>query len=107
MRTKFDIVSARTVDDKENQKKYVVYDIKIYHQGSDNDTQAIFVERRYSDFLELFLNLRQNYPQLTTKISFPRKVLIGKFIFLFFFFSLTFTFTFFFKISRNKAQMNS
>ncbi|KAK6622681.1 hypothetical protein RUM43_008523 [Polyplax serrata] len=78
MWTKFDIVSARTVDTKDGQK-YVVYSIKIYQEGGSCDSQAIFVERRYTDFLELYNNLRQGYPMLTARISFPRKVLIGNF----------------------------
>lgn len=80
MWTKFDIVSARTIDTRDGQKKYVMYSIKIYQEGCESESHAIFVERRYRDFLELYNTLRQSYPGLTAGISFPRKVLLGKYL---------------------------
>lgn len=78
MSAKFEIVSARTVENKDGQKKHVAYTILIRKDGS-NDAYPVVIERRYTDFLELYRSLRQNYPPLTSQISFPRKVLLGNF----------------------------
>lgn len=77
MWTKFDVISARTIDTKDGQKKFVMYSIKIHKAGSENDNQAVIVERRYTDFLELYTSLCQAFPRLAAMVSFPRKVLLG------------------------------
>lgn len=78
MCAKFEIVSARTVEGKDGQKKHVAYTILIRKDGT-NDIYPIVIERRYTDFLELFKTLRQDYPRLTSQFSFPRKVILGNF----------------------------
>lgn len=47
--------------------------------GKAADPHPAVIERRYSDFLELFVALKKEFPALMTGISFPRKVLIGNF----------------------------
>lgn len=78
MCAKFEIVSARTVENKDGQKKHVAYTVLIRKDGP-NDTYPVVIERRYTDFLELYKTLRQDYPHLTSQFSFPRKVIIGNF----------------------------
>ncbi|XP_047109297.1 sorting nexin-21 [Schistocerca piceifrons] len=73
---KFEIVSARTVE-KENEKKHVAYTLMIRKDSVQPDPNPAVIERRYTDFLELYDGLRRNFPALMTGIPFPRKVLTG------------------------------
>ena len=75
---KFDVVSVRTVEEA-GQKKHVAYTILVKKEGSTSDPHPAVIERRYSDFLDLFLALRKEFPAQMTQVSFPRKVLIGNF----------------------------
>ncbi|KAK3915139.1 Sorting nexin-21 [Frankliniella fusca] len=75
---KFEIVSVRIVEET-GQKKHVAYTINIRKDGETPDPHPAVIERRYSDFLDLFLGLRKEFPSLMSNVSFPRKVLIGNF----------------------------
>ncbi|KAE8737854.1 hypothetical protein FOCC_FOCC016684 [Frankliniella occidentalis] len=76
---KFEIVSVRIVRIEAGQKKHVAYTISIRKDGETPDPHPAVIERRYSDFLDLFLALRKEFPTLMSNVSFPRKVLIGNF----------------------------
>lgn len=55
------------------------YTIRVRKDGFPIDPHPAFIERRYSDFLDLFLALRKEFPTLMAGVSFPRKVLLGNF----------------------------
>lgn len=61
-------------------KKYVVYDLHIRQDSTiSTDSNPVTIERRYTDFLKLYDNLRAEHPVSMGSIPFPKKVLIGNF----------------------------
>lgn len=75
---KFQIVSSRTVEGFENEKKFVAYMVQA-KQATDSgireiDPEPANVERRYTHFQDLYQGLKKEYPALLSSISFPRKV---------------------------------
>ena len=50
------------------------YTISVKKKGVFCDPHPAVIERRYSDFLDLFLALRKEFPLLMSQVSFPRKV---------------------------------
>lgn len=73
----FEVVSARTVNNI--RKKYVAYTLLVKRSPGLDRFPAI-IERRYSDFLELFLNLKKHYPpELQSVNYFPKKTVLGNF----------------------------
>ncbi|CAG2055245.1 unnamed protein product [Timema podura] len=75
---KFEVVYARTVD-QENQKKHVAYTVMIRKDGAKPDPNPAVVERRYTDFLELYASLRRENLALMGNVAFPKKVILGNF----------------------------
>ncbi|PNF29731.1 hypothetical protein B7P43_G11196 [Cryptotermes secundus] len=75
---KFEVVSARTVDHN-SEKKHVAYTIMVRKDAIQPDPNPAVIERRYSDFLELYESLRREFPSLMTSVTFPKKVLLGNF----------------------------
>ncbi|XP_069691976.1 sorting nexin-21 isoform X3 [Periplaneta americana] len=75
---KFEVVSARTVD-QSKEKKHVAYTVMVRKDGIQPDPNPAVIERRYSDFLELYESLRREFPSLMTGVTFPKKVIIGNF----------------------------
>lgn len=76
--TQFEVVPSRIVEEA-GQKDYVAYTVSVKKVGSMCDPHPAVIERRYSDFLNLYLSLRKEFPALMSSTSFPRKVLIGNF----------------------------
>ncbi|XP_013182900.2 sorting nexin-20 [Amyelois transitella] len=78
---KFEIVSSRTVEGDE--KKFVAYMMQASRNNKGvnemYDTDPANVERRYTNFLELYNGLRKEYPSLLSGVSFPRKMMVGNF----------------------------
>lgn len=73
---KFEIVSSRTVEGFENEKKFVAYMVQA-RQATESrvlDPDPANVERRYTHFLDLYNGLKKEFPALLSNISFPRKV---------------------------------
>ncbi|KAJ9601815.1 hypothetical protein L9F63_000043 [Diploptera punctata] len=75
---KFEVVSARTVD-QDNEKKHVAYTVMIRKDGLQPDPNPAVIERRYTDFLELYESLRREFPAQMARVTFPKKVLMGNF----------------------------
>nr|CAD7204407.1 unnamed protein product [Timema douglasi] len=75
---KFEVVYARTIT-VENQKKYVAYTVMIRKDGAQPDPNPAVVERRYTDFLELYASLRRENLALMGNVAFPKKVILGNF----------------------------
>ncbi|KAF6214496.1 hypothetical protein GE061_009239 [Apolygus lucorum] len=74
---KFEIVSARTVV-TENQK-YVAYTVMVTMAGPEEDPYPAVVERRYTEFLNLYTSLKGDFPELLQTVQFPKKALVGNF----------------------------
>lgn len=74
---KFEIVSSRTVEAIEKEKKFVAYMLQVRQDSTESrvfDPDPANVERRYTHFLELYNGLKKEHPSLINNISFPRKV---------------------------------
>lgn len=82
---RFEIPYARImppINEKETTtvKRYVAYDLNIRHESKrKTDDTPVTVERRYTDFLNLYDELKRDQPALMTAIPFPKKVFIGNF----------------------------
>ncbi|XP_075212239.1 sorting nexin-20-like [Lycorma delicatula] len=74
----FEIVSTRTVDNP-NDKKHVAYTVMVRKEGIEVDPYPSIIERRYTEFLTLYLCLRQSFPSAFTAFNFPKKLLTGNF----------------------------
>lgn len=74
---KFEIVSSRTVEGFDNEKKFVAYMLQARQHSTDSrvsDPEPANVERRYTHFLDLYNGLKKEFPALLSTVSFPRKV---------------------------------
>lgn len=82
---RFEIPFARVMpptNENENStvKKYVVYDLNIRQDSNQcTDANPVTIERRYTDFLNLYEALRKLYPTQINIIAFPKKVFMGNF----------------------------
>jgi hypothetical protein len=74
---KFEIVSSRTVDGVDSEKKFVAYMLQVRQDNKESslyDPDPANVERRYTHFLDLYNGLKKENAALLTNLSFPRKV---------------------------------
>ncbi|KPI98685.1 Sorting nexin-20 [Papilio xuthus] len=79
---RFEIVSSRTVEGEDKEKKFVAYMLQVRQDVSDSmafDPDPANVERRYTDFLCLYNGLKKDFPALLNNVTFPRKILMGNF----------------------------
>ncbi|XP_026727057.1 sorting nexin-20 [Trichoplusia ni] len=79
---KFEIVSSRTVDGFEKEKKFVAYMLQARQDSTEStvfDPDPANVERRYTHFLDLYNGLKKEFPALISNVSFPRKIVVGNF----------------------------
>ncbi|CAG9098614.1 unnamed protein product [Plutella xylostella] len=76
---KFEIVSSRTVDGAESEKKFVAYMLQVRQDSTVNDPDPANVERRYTHFCDLYNGLKKEFPKELSAISFPRKIVMGNF----------------------------
>ncbi|KAK9878413.1 hypothetical protein WA026_022054 [Henosepilachna vigintioctopunctata] len=74
----FEIISAR-IQEEVNERKYVIYNLQVRHLSGNDDLRPSLIERRYSQFLNLYNSLKIEYPELLVSIDFPKKVLLGNF----------------------------
>jgi hypothetical protein len=87
--TRFEIQFARILPNSNeseqqqqpnNSKKYVVYDVSCRQDTTtEEDKNATIIERRYTDFLKLYEQLKKESPQLIANIAFPKKRIMGNF----------------------------
>ncbi|XP_013107664.1 sorting nexin-20 isoform X1 [Stomoxys calcitrans] len=79
----FEILSARIMPpDGEDLKvkRYVVYNVTVRQDTRNSmDQQPATIERRYTDFRDMFQSLKRDHPQEMANIDFPNKVLMGNF----------------------------
>ncbi|KAM7354305.1 sorting nexin 21 isoform 2-T2 [Cochliomyia hominivorax] len=61
-------------------KRYVVYELTVrLDTRASIDPRPARIQRRYTDFRELYTALKQEYPKEMSNIDFPNKVLVGNF----------------------------
>lgn len=78
---RFEVTSARILPtENTNVKKYVLYSIQLRMEGgSIEDKEEAIIERRYTELLNLYENLKKDHPTLVQDIIFPKKRLTGNF----------------------------
>lgn len=57
----------------------MVYTLQIRHVTAVDDASPAILERRYTDFYNLYTELYKQHAKLMPQITFPKKVLIGNF----------------------------
>lgn len=72
---KFEIPSTRTINEDKTDKKYVLYILCVRLEGS-GDGNPTYIHRRYTNFENLYNNLKTSYPSLMANVNFPKKVCI-------------------------------
>ncbi|XP_060517274.1 sorting nexin-21 isoform X2 [Cylas formicarius] len=73
----FEIISTRIAEDSD--KKYVIYTLQVRFISGTDDPNPSVIDRRYTDFLNLYNSLKRDYPSLMANVTFPKKVLTGNF----------------------------
>lgn len=82
---RFEIPYARImppINEKETTtvKRYVAYDLNVRQESNRKvDDTPVTIERRYTDFLQLYDELRKDHAAQMTTIPFPKKVFMGNF----------------------------
>ncbi|KAH8412757.1 hypothetical protein KR009_005370, partial [Drosophila setifemur] len=79
---RFDILLAHIMPPEGGDvkiKRYVVYELTVSQDGEAVDTQPAKIERRYTDFRELYMGLKRQHPAEMANKYFPAKVLMGNF----------------------------
>lgn len=79
---RFEIMEAhimpREVEDA-RIKRYIVYFLTVRQDSDVMDAQPATLERRYTDFRNLYECLKRMHPQELNNLKFPQKVLMGNF----------------------------
>lgn len=81
----FEILTARIMPPEGEDpkvKRYVLYELtvrQITRSIRYTDPQPVVIERRYTDFRDLYTALKREHPVQMASIDFPNKVLVGNF----------------------------
>ncbi|XP_034472845.1 sorting nexin-21 [Drosophila innubila] len=79
---RFEILMAHIMPregDDPKIKRYVVYELTVRRDSNVMDAQPVKIERRYTDFRELYQCLKREHPNELSNLTFPNKVLMGNF----------------------------
>lgn len=81
---RFEVLSAKVLPQSEgnNAKKFVLYMIQVRMECNEAELEEgkeAAIERRYTDLLNLFENLKKDHAALLNDVTFPKKKLIGNF----------------------------
>lgn len=60
-------------------KRFVIYELTVRQDSSTMDEQPAKIERRYTDFRDLYQCLKRELPNELASVNFPSKVLMGNF----------------------------
>ncbi|XP_011206977.2 sorting nexin-20 isoform X3 [Bactrocera dorsalis] len=60
-------------------KRYVIYELSVRQDSSIIDPQPASIQRRYTDFRNLYNILKKEFPNKMSTLYFPNKVLVGNF----------------------------
>ncbi|XP_018794329.1 PREDICTED: sorting nexin-20 isoform X2 [Bactrocera latifrons] len=60
-------------------KRYVIYELSVRQDSSIIDPQPATIQRRYTDFRNLYNILKKEFPNKMSTLYFPNKVLVGNF----------------------------
>lgn len=75
----FEITAAHISEDSAVEKKHIIYTLQVRHASGKEDACPSTIQRRYTQFYNLHNDLKTEFPQLMSSISFPKKVLLGNF----------------------------
>lgn len=75
----FEIVSAFICEKEGPDKKYVTYKLVVRHASGKHDATPATIDRRYTDFYNLYMTLKKDFPDLMSSVVFPKKVILGNF----------------------------
>ncbi|XP_030240973.1 sorting nexin-21 isoform X1 [Drosophila navojoa] len=79
---RFEILLAHIMP-RENEdvkiKRFVIYELTVRQDSSTMDEQPAKIERRYTDFRDLYQCLKRELPNELASVNFPSKVLMGNF----------------------------
>ncbi|XP_022912673.1 sorting nexin-21 [Onthophagus taurus] len=75
----FEVISAYICEKEGVDKRFVIYTIQVRHISGRDDSKPATIERRYTDFLNLYNGIKKDYPELMSTVVFPKKVLTGNF----------------------------
>lgn len=75
----FEITAAHISEDSLVEKKHIIYTLQVRHASGNDDSYASTIERRYTHFYNLHNELKSEFPQSMSSVSFPKKVLLGNF----------------------------
>lgn len=71
---KIEVASARTCE--EDEKKYVLYIVRVSKESEEQiDSEPSEFARRYTQFSDLYNNLKRDFPSPMSTVNFPKKVL--------------------------------
>ncbi|GJQ83539.1 hypothetical protein Trydic_g10891 [Trypoxylus dichotomus] len=75
----FEIISAYICEKEGPDKKYVTYKLVVRHASGRQDVTPATIDRRYTDFYNLYMSLKRDFPDLMSSVVFPKKVIMGNF----------------------------
>lgn len=75
----FEITAAHISDDKSAEKKHIIYNLQVRHASGKEDSCPSTLERRYTHFYNLYMDLKAEHPSLMSSVVFPKKVILGNF----------------------------
>lgn len=75
----FEIISAYICEKEAPDKKHVTYKLVVRHASGREDAVPATIDRRYTDFYNLYMQLKKDYPDLLSSFEFPKKVFLGNF----------------------------
>jgi len=73
---KFKVISTRTV---QSPTKHLVYTIRVSKENTSPDNHPSTFERRYTEFLDFYRKLCQEFPDIFSSMVFPKKTMVGNF----------------------------
>ncbi|XP_077297272.1 sorting nexin 21 isoform X2 [Arctopsyche grandis] len=76
---KFVVSSTKTVCELDSDKRYVLYTICVRQNTLREDLDPSYIQRRYTQFLELYNSLKKDFSSLMSTFNFPKKVMVGNF----------------------------
>lgn len=79
---RFEIMEAHIMPREEENariRRYVVYFLTVRQDSDVMDAQPATIERRYTDFRDLYQCLKRAHPNELNNFNFPNKVLMGNF----------------------------
>ncbi|XP_017774898.1 PREDICTED: sorting nexin-20 [Nicrophorus vespilloides] len=72
------VIEAIVVEE-EDEKKFVLYCVQVRHVVKRSGCMQACIHRRYTQFLTLYQQLSNMFPNLMSEVSFPKKAVVGNY----------------------------